>query len=323
MYVHVHVGERGIGKTTGKPLHFKNSIFHRVIPNFMVQAGDFSNRNGTGGESIYGGKFRDENFVMRHTKPGLLSMANAGPNTNGSQFFVTLATTPHLNNKHVVFGEVASGMEVVRAIERVDTGPKDCPISLQAVVIYDCGIVIDDLEEKRPKKDKKEKKDKKKKDKKKKSHKSKKSKKSRHHSSSESDNDSYSDSDNDRGERQRRSSTPTRRDDKFHDGSRDGERSGGSRSLERKSHGNRDVSPDGRKYGERRDRSRSCERRNSDNNSRDYRARSRDSRGRDSGGRDGRYQSREGRSGEKRGREDRSRSRDRRSGDNAGDYRRR
>ena len=130
-------GEKGTGKS-GKPLHFKNSIFHRVIPAFMLQGGDFTRSNGTGGESIYGEKFADENFKFIHDTPGLLSMANAGPNTNGSQFFITTIATPWLDGKHVVFGRVVEGFDVVKAVEAV--GSRSGATS-ERVSIVDCGVV--------------------------------------------------------------------------------------------------------------------------------------------------------------------------------------
>lgn len=131
-------GEKGNAKA-GVPLHFKASKFHRIIPKFMIQGGDFTNGDGTGGESIYGEKFEDENFKIKHTKPGLLSMANAGKNTNGSQFFITVKDTPHLDGKHVVFGEVIEGYDsVVAKLEAVGsssgTTSKLCEIA-------DCGLL--------------------------------------------------------------------------------------------------------------------------------------------------------------------------------------
>merc|ERR1712183_560111 len=129
-------GEKGAGRS-GKPLHYKGSVFHRVIPGFMCQGGDFTAGDGTGGESIYGERFEDETFKVKHTKAGLLSMANAGKNTNGSQFFLTVKETPHPDGKHVVFGEVLEGYDpVVKDMEAVGSSSGT---TSKKVVIEDCG----------------------------------------------------------------------------------------------------------------------------------------------------------------------------------------
>lgn len=132
------IGDKGMG-TKGKPLHYKGSIFHRIIKDFMIQGGDFTNFNGTGGESVYGEKFDDENFEFKHDVPGLLSMANSGPGTNGSQFFITTVPTPHLDGKHVVFGKVLKGFGVISELENVEKKGEE---PMKKCRIEDCGEIL-------------------------------------------------------------------------------------------------------------------------------------------------------------------------------------
>ena len=134
-------GEKGKSKNSNIPLHYKGSTFHRVIPNFMAQGGDFTHHNGIGGESIYGHKFNDENFIKKHTGRGVLSMANAGPNTNGSQFFICFDGTPHLNGNHVVFGQMVEGDETLKLIENYGS-PSGRTKEILRVI--DCGELLDD-----------------------------------------------------------------------------------------------------------------------------------------------------------------------------------
>ncbi|KAM7290115.1 peptidyl-prolyl cis-trans isomerase 7 isoform X2 [Ixodes scapularis] len=133
-------GEKGLGASSKVPLHFKGCKFHKIIPKFMVQGGDFTKGDGSGGESIYGRVFPDENLSVKHDKPGLVAMANSGPDTNGSQFYIVTVPTPHLDGKHVVFGRVIKGMGVVAVLELVRTSDMDVPV--EDCVIQNCGEIL-------------------------------------------------------------------------------------------------------------------------------------------------------------------------------------
>ena len=146
-FLQLCTGDKGVSLRTGRPLHFKGSTFHRIIPGFMAQGGDITAGDGSGGESIYGGRFKDEPFegkAARHSGFGCVSMANSGPDTNLSQFFICFGETPHLDGRHVVFGKVTHGFEVLRVLELCGSryGPPG-----RTVTIKDCGLVKEDEEE--------------------------------------------------------------------------------------------------------------------------------------------------------------------------------
>ena len=119
---------------------YQDTLFHRVIKDFMIQGGDITRGDGTGGYSVYGEQFDDENFNLTHNQPGMLSMANSGPNTNNSQFFITFKKTPWLDNKHVVFGIITSGFDVLKKIESYETDDKDRPV--EDIIIKKCGLIF-------------------------------------------------------------------------------------------------------------------------------------------------------------------------------------
>merc|ERR1712050_156834 len=132
-------GEKGLGTYTRKPLWYKDSCVHRIIADFMCQMGDFEKGNGTGGESIYGRHFDDENFRIKHEERGYVSMANAGENTNGSQFFILFKECPHLDGKHTVFGKVVKGLDVLKNLEQVEIGDRATARPRERVTIQKCG----------------------------------------------------------------------------------------------------------------------------------------------------------------------------------------